>query len=476
MIRGSMRECTPKVIESSWKANIHNRFDIEVRDARTNALKQKAQAFNVICDNLWKYMPYYFNYIAYSNGSGTPSPSDTTTFGTLYTSSSSEHELVTDIASGVSRRTRKAVLDEKTSVGVTITEVGLSNSKSSGYLCTHAMLQDMNGNPISITKTDTDIVTIYATVYVHWNPSGQNGIFLMPPANNGSFLDYISGSGFVSRNSYVAAGSSTYDSNRYASLGNGISYSLAWDKTTKTITSTMTRIPVDKGNVPGGFGWICSEGLIAIDVTDEYEVHSEPVGTGDGSTTEFSTKFDMPTNAVVYVDGVRMTSGVTVKPHPLCTDAFDYMCCIRDTLHDDKPCVCVGPGTIPPGGIQYVYNPLHDLGVKKFTCDNLIFALSDDFKNWSQDYSSKAIIPEEHRHCKYIRITSTLPTTGATYRPYWVVADFPEDITPKNIVFDEPPAEGSVITIDYVTPFVPKDANHVYDLSMTIQLGEYAES
>ena len=29
----------------------------------------------------------------------------------------------------------------------------------------HAMLKDMNGNQISIEKTDTDIINIYATVY-----------------------------------------------------------------------------------------------------------------------------------------------------------------------------------------------------------------------------------------------------------------------------------------------------------------------
>jgi hypothetical protein len=53
---------------------------------------------------------------------------------------------------------------------------------------------------------------------------------------------------------------------------------------------------------------------------------------------------------------------------------------------------------------------------------------------------------------------------------------FYQSITGKNIVFDEPPAEGSVITIDYVTPFVPKDANHVYDLSMSVQFSEYSQT
>ena len=43
----------------------------------------------------------------------------------------------------------------------------------------------------------------------------------------------------------------------------------------------------------------------------------------------------------------------------------------------------------------------------------------------------------------------------------------------KNIHFDTPPAAGAVITADYTTDTIAKDANYVFDLSVTIQLGEY---
>ena len=46
-------------------------------------------------------------------------------------------------------------------------------------------------------------------------------------------------------------------------------------------------------------------------------------------------------------------------------------------------------------------------------------------------------------------------------------------LTGKNIHFTTAPASGAVITADYHTPTIAKDTNHVFDLTVTIQLGEY---
>ena len=53
-IRGQKRNLSEK-IETTVKASIHNRFDIEVVDSRTGKIKQKVQAENVICTNLWTH-------------------------------------------------------------------------------------------------------------------------------------------------------------------------------------------------------------------------------------------------------------------------------------------------------------------------------------------------------------------------------------------------------------------------------------
>lgn len=500
MTRGSVIEKENKPeISLSWEAKIHNRFDIEVHDAKTGELKQKAQAFNVICDNLWSRLGGYFKYIAYSNGKGTPSSSDTTVFGTWYSAEAQHHSLQTDIATGVSHWTKYIQLAETVAVGVTITEVGIASAKSAGSLCTHAMLQDMNGNPISIKKTNTDIITIYATVYVHWTPSGQNGVYLMPPTGGGTysfsnFLDYIFGNRGVSTVAgeythtyafaYVAPG--TKDPMDRGPNGGGTG---TWDLASKTYTFKFDRLSVSAGNVSGGFRWVSfmsanqtGESMFCIvDVGGEYEVTGESVGTGDGETTEFSTKFNLPYNATIYVDGVAQASGVTVRPYPVAPNAFSYLVRIRPQLHDGKICPisCKSRRGDWP---LYFYNPLHELGLYSWTRASdsssyyniMTLSFSDDFVNWSPYYQPK-IVPEQYRHSKYIRMNKYYESSNIDLDSNQETAAFPPEIASKNIVFDTPPAVGSVITIDYMTPFVPKDENHVYDLSISIKLGAYGE-
>ena len=78
---------------------------------------------------------------------------------------------------------RKIQLGTSTANGSTLTEVGVAYGASSSNLATHAMLKDMNGNPISIPKTDTDIINVYATVYAHWNQSLASPDFFIPLIN-----------------------------------------------------------------------------------------------------------------------------------------------------------------------------------------------------------------------------------------------------------------------------------------------------
>lgn len=466
------------------KANIHNRFDIEVLDSKTGEVRQRAQAFNVICSGFWTNFSGYFYAIAYGSGNGVPSASDVALFNKADAVKAESHALGNDLASGVSYRTKKITLSETASVGVTITEVGLAYSTSSSatsYLSTHAMIQDMNGNPISITKTATDIITIYATVFVHWVPSGQNGVYLEKPERDSlvPIMGYILGYSYSLSSGYYAE-AYTYVGKGTLRTGNPSRPSdISFNSSTKVITSIAPRMAVDQGNHPGGFGFVVLKDTYygddpyqAIDVRGLYEVSSETVGTGDGSTTEFVTKFDLPRSAVVKVDGVVLTSGVSVYPHPISTNAADYFCCIEPVLHNEKPCIRGGEENPSVGDKFYLLNTLHEFGVASITLSGCTFAFSEDMTNWSKEFPSGVSISTEFRNYKYIRATRT-SGSGNLY-PNATTATFPSGLYSKNIVFDTPPAEGSVITIDYITPFVPKDENHVYDLTFTVQLGEYA--
>jgi hypothetical protein len=83
-------------------------------------------------------------------------------------------------------------------------------------------------------------------------------------------------------------------------------------------------------------------------------------------------------------------------------------------------------------------------------------------------------IPAEYQHRKYWRIgrdgefgsdTSDLATA---YQKFTTTID-----VLHNVRFDTPPAAGAVITADYVSDTIAKDENHVFDLTITIQLGEF---
>src|SRR5574344_85211 len=105
-IIGRTRELTRKV-EATVPMNIHNRFDIEVIDSRTGKIRQRAQAENVICSQLWTRLlstsGTYFNYIHYGTGTGTPASANTSLFAFLgYGTPSTGDDVSTiDVANGI---------------------------------------------------------------------------------------------------------------------------------------------------------------------------------------------------------------------------------------------------------------------------------------------------------------------------------------------------------------------------------------
>src|SRR5574344_1778040 len=126
-IRGRTRELTRKV-DATVPMNIHNRFDIEVIDRRTGKIRQRAQAENVICSQLWTrlFAPNtYFNYIHYGTGSGTPASADTSLFTFLGygTPSISDDVYAISLTNCVYSLRRKIQLSEATAAGSTLTEV-----------------------------------------------------------------------------------------------------------------------------------------------------------------------------------------------------------------------------------------------------------------------------------------------------------------------------------------------------------------
>ena len=152
-------------MESGIKCKLHNRFDIFKKDARTGKEAQVAYAENIILNSLWSRLPSAFaSYIIIGTGTGTLDPTRTTMFtrlANLPASSNTYTYLPNDRA--WSRR-MGAIITETQYNENYITEIGVGYDTSNAPV-THALIRDMNGNPVSIEKTDTDIITFYATIY-----------------------------------------------------------------------------------------------------------------------------------------------------------------------------------------------------------------------------------------------------------------------------------------------------------------------
>ena len=413
MIRGQKKPLEDKqIVNVDINTSIHNRFDIEVIDSRTGKVRQRAQAENIILDQFWTYLlaPYaYFNCIHYGSGTATPNRSDTSL--TEYIGYANTF-LSTETGQNLDEKyfwcRRKVQLSETTAVGETIAEIGIAYSSTAPYLCTKALLKDMNGNPISIKKTDIDIINIYATVYVHYNDK-SNGVEITPDqfflyAGAECYAHYVcsffteylvglyaSASASLARPSYGSGNhcsvpvvfefiSSTNETTPYISKA-------TFDVENKKITISAPRLAVDDTNYVGG---ICR---IYLDTSYLYKTVS--------TSTDYATAF----NRVISIN--------------------------------------IGDNTWYPGS----------------TITGEAIGTGDGS---TVDFSSKFRL---HKNCKIM-------VNGSSANN--VTLDIDKDIAADscNIHFTEPPAEGDVITADYFTDVIAKDENHVFDLTVTIHLGE----
>lgn len=330
-IRGEMRLVSEEK-NISFGASIHNRFDVEVVDPATGKVKQKAQAENVICAAYWSYIvsaATALSYIHYGSGSGTPSANDTALFSFIaaVAPSSSDDLLKDDRTNFVYSIRKKITLSETTAVGKTLTEIGFGYSNTSGTLTTHAMLKDMNGNTISIVKTNTDVINIYATIFLDYSKIAG----LIPyekyaslthdpfPSNAIGFRENIFKI-MVGYTSYIATGSSQFVRLNDPTGAKADVYGLtaSYNSTNRTLTIAIPRIPIDSCNWNGidtvslwGYPVWTPIMFFSECLNLGSDISNEAIGTGNGSTKDYTTVFSLTSKAKVYLDGVE-TSDFTL--------------------------------------------------------------------------------------------------------------------------------------------------------------------
>lgn len=197
------------------KAKLHNDFYFVLTDGKTGQIKQKAWAYNIILNRGFSHILNNFEGSTYSNrryclmrdpnhdatttgaiqrlggkiaigtGTGIISPTRTNLFTYLGYKNAEYHGRSYNYASRMASYTAKASWTELEHQNTLITEVGLSSYfPTSSYLTTHALIEDSEGNPISINKGEFDVLTVYATVYIIVDDSiGGDNFSLVEGAN-----------------------------------------------------------------------------------------------------------------------------------------------------------------------------------------------------------------------------------------------------------------------------------------------------
>lgn len=518
MIRGTKR----KIVETPTKrfdvgASIHNRFDIEVVDAVSGKVKQKVRAENVICDQLWSRLFSGSNYnsgIHYGDGSGTPSPTDTSLFSFLGYIASSTFSIKYDYDIDVYSVTKKAVLLETEAIGKTITEVGIAYGSTKTNLVTHAMLKDMNGNPVSLTKTSTDIFNVYATVFVHLNLAQGVRCFGTTTGTSittetGYYNSFFE-SGLLA---YMAGLTGKPSMPRFYLCGGYVPYeeiheaTISYDPTGRVMTVKCPRIGTSNNNQYRGikniflgvgttsryptrqvveFGFEVDEGSSWYPKT---EIQGESIGTGDGVTVDYGTKINFAKNVVVKVDSVPVESVVDFgcarglgHYFRLVRQPAPHMTSSSGTYYPTLSLYDGGNGTLKlyslrtedPSKWAVYENVLHEThGVKRLTITySAKVSASNDLSEWVELGSGTALnVPEAYQGYRYWCIrTSSTNVSDLVVEPTIALP------TETNIHLSEAPPEGAVITADYDAICIGKDENHVFDFSVTFQFNEYTEA
>lgn len=493
------------------KAKLHNRFDIEVRDAKTGVLKQEAKAYNIVLNSAWAYILTtafsssafaWFRYIHFGKGTGTLSPSNTTLFNSL-----GYKEVTTpvygykyDVEEAWCSLRQRITLTENEYVGETITEVGISGVV--GTLCTHALLQDMNGNVVSITKSDTDIIYIYATVYL-----------ILPPYDPSAHVDFVRSTpdtnplltGLLGRFITVRSGGT---GNNYSTFPRSLVFkhdtsvfpkdetffprtlhSVTIDPTvnvSERTASWTTRLgatvangdSVKKGIRSGAVvsaGGTLSYGAIEYKFDNPYHTHDpviEQIGTGDGETTDFSTVFPfVKSGAVIKVNDV-LAEPTVYTGLPMNKDLLPYIVFLVNNEYG-----AVIPEAFSRTALWLFENPFYsNYGIDYINGSYILIYVSDNASDWTLAASNTTSgsvdisIPAEYRNKRYWKCerhgTNSMAINSINCN---ALDNF------KNVRFSSPPAEGAVIMAEYDSEYATKDSNHVLDVTVTIQLGEYVE-
>lgn len=486
------------------RANLKNRFDIECRDIVTGEV-QKFQAHNIVLNQMWSRLvnfQTFFANIHYGTGAGTLDPTRTSLFTHLGTKTATDVAAVRALPT--SHRQRQIVLNPEEHVGAVITEVGVAFGAATTNLVTHAFLEDSEGNPISITKTDTMVVTIYATIFFELGEltdmySGK-WRWVQPLANN-ELLSYLLGATYPTQQFRVTRAPEFSNGTAPGSHGSSANILVAdWikDAANKKVTTPVRRLGVSVGNGEvRGFGLGSSDtngvfrGQFPIPGVFTGKAITENIGSGDGSKIGFNLLWNDPASLVVKVDEVPVSNydalpvkkgtnlflfrnpvilvnATGLEPSKLTdgdigTGSFSWLqsgASIGIDVGENRAGISVNKLNVYADAAATIQLQIRGSNNPDYSSSTLLGTMTSVVFGWSEISFAAAA---------YRYYVLTMVSTNQSARQYREIQLLTAD---DQITFHTPPAEGVVITADYSLDYVPKDSNHVLDLQCAIQYGE----
>lgn len=467
--------------------NFHNRFDI-VKNGEWVGYAENIildRAFTAILNRLTTndYYPRYFRYINFGTGTGSIEPTRTTLFAPLGAKEAEMDEII--LALPTSKVVRKITINPEEYVGATITEVGVSDSVDE--VNTHALIKDSEGNPLSLTKTALDVLVIYATIFVTLNDSGS--FTWQHPMIVGSSTDHSAPNkmlqALIGPTRYPATLSKhtsavyahytmiTLQRHSEVSSGPGIylnpytytQFESIDIEARKWIFSKRFGITEGNGEIKriGLFGYgsmdVSSAGFDGKTITNKY------VGVGDGVTKEFILPNNSVNDLVIKLDGTVNTDYIVLKSVQKHVGINKALSPESDGVYFELDSALKPVQLIVSGTSTYSSNT----GVRlRGSNDGITYTNIIDGRYTADDaFDAMAYDIVDSPAYKYYHIT------GA-YSYKWTGLDALVIFERLNdtVVFDEPPLEGTIITADYAVDYIPKDEDHVLDVTFEIQFGE----
>lgn len=489
------------------KASIHNKFHVEVRNADSGELKQEGFAENIVTDEMYSNnglmgFNHTFNGIAFGGGVGTPSPSDTRLFNEIGAKSGKVDERIW--SHPVSSVTKSVVLGTTEFNGTTITEVGIYRLlylNDGAGIVTHAMLKDAEGNPLSIAKTSSDVITIYATLYIELvdDPQAKGKFNEMPNYNpivmtviDRSWVSVTNRGGGASNNGVMvgsAGGPAPYNYMKLIDKHLGVpKYYSGFNSIIRDLDSRKikweTRLDVNSANFDieeiglalGGGSYqsgvstryIEPELAYRLDLTDSYvwtpyRLKDLELGTGDGLNTEFNIGRHRTSDIEVKVDG-QSVSGYTLRN---VNDNNKERMSLLDFIDEELSYASVhniGEGLGISNDVPIEFNDDiigKQLSFYSTTSSSRVTGHRDgtsyNIPLVGNNNKRTAVIEENYDYFTFSWLTTSQP-----------IVEDPDYVQPA-VVFNNPPADGVPVTISYTVPYIPKTEDYVLDLSFEIE-------